>query len=173
VLDAIRRFGGEAGLAVDLGCGAGRDTALLLRHGWRVLAVDAELEAIERLRARDDIALDRLETEVARMEDARWPPALLVNSSFALPFCPPERFDEVWQRIGSSLPVGGRFAGQLFGDRDDWAAEDGITTHTRPEAEALFRPFLLERFSEIEEDGHVASGEPKHWHVFHVVGRKL
>ncbi len=24
----------------------------------------------------------------------------------------------------------------------------------------------------IEEDGHVASGEPKHWHVFHVVARK-
>ena len=41
------------------------------------------------------------------------------------------------------------------------------------EAEALFRPFLLERFSEIEEDGHVASGEPKHWHVLHVVARKL
>ncbi|MDP8911225.1 MAG: class I SAM-dependent methyltransferase, partial [Actinomycetota bacterium] len=51
LLDALDRFaaeGKEAGLAVDLGCGAGRDTAELLRRGWRVVAVDGEPEAIER-----------------------------------------------------------------------------------------------------------------------------
>jgi len=39
-------------LAVDLGCGEGRDTLELLRRGWRVLAIDAEIAGIERLRAR-------------------------------------------------------------------------------------------------------------------------
>ena len=41
--------------AVDLGCGEGRDTLELLRRGWRVLAIDDEREAIERLRARPDL----------------------------------------------------------------------------------------------------------------------
>jgi hypothetical protein len=31
----------------------------------------------------------------------------------------------------------------------------------------------LERFDEIEENGKTALGEPKHWHVFHIVARKL
>src|SRR5436305_1458940 len=37
------------GDALDLGCGAGRDTRYLLAHGWRVTAVDSEPEAISLL----------------------------------------------------------------------------------------------------------------------------
>jgi len=48
-----------------------------------------------------------------------------------------------------------------------------MTFHTRAEAEALFRVFELERFEEVEEDGETVLKNPKHWHVFHVVARKL
>ncbi|MFQ3618994.1 MAG: class I SAM-dependent methyltransferase, partial [Cyanobacteriota bacterium] len=44
-----------AGFAVDIGCGEGRDTAELVRRGWRVLAIDGEPEAIARLQARPEI----------------------------------------------------------------------------------------------------------------------
>ena len=37
--------------AIDLGCGAGRDTVELLRRGWKVLAVDNEPEAIKWVRS--------------------------------------------------------------------------------------------------------------------------
>ncbi|HKA27105.1 MAG TPA: class I SAM-dependent methyltransferase, partial [Gaiellaceae bacterium] len=65
-LDLFEREGGggKERLAVDLGCGEGRDTVELLRRGWRVLAIDAEREAIERLRTRpglDSAAAARLE----------------------------------------------------------------------------------------------------------------
>ncbi len=33
-------------LAIDLGCGAGRDTFELLRHGWQVLAIDNQPKAL-------------------------------------------------------------------------------------------------------------------------------
>ncbi len=170
---ALDRFGdGKGRFAVDLGCGSGRDTAELLRRDWRVLAIDAEQEAIERLLARDDVELGRLEVRVARFEDAEWPPAELVNSSFALPFCPPAAFPALWKRLVGSLPSGGRFSGQLFGDRDGWIDQPELSFHTRAEAEALLRDFELERFDELEEDGSTALGEPKHWHLFHVVARK-
>jgi tellurite methyltransferase len=37
----------------------------------------------------------------------------------------------------------------------------------------MLQAFQLERFDEIEEDGKTAIGEPKYWHVFHIVARKL
>ncbi len=171
LLGALDRFD-EPGLAVDLGCGDGRDTVELLRRGWRVVAIDAEPEAIARLRARLGAQGDRLVTMVARFEEAEWPNASLVNSSFALPFCPPESFDAMWSRVVASLAHGGRFSGQLFGDRDGWVGARELTFHSRAEAEALFEDFDLERFDEVEEDGETALGDPKHWHLFHVIARR-
>jgi SAM-dependent methyltransferase len=172
---ALRRFeleGVTRGVGVDLGCGAGRDTVALLESGWTVYAVDAESEAIERLLAISPTT-DRLHTQVARFAVAEWPPCDLVNSSFALPFCHPSDFATVWDRIVASLRTGGRFSGQLFGNRDGWAVNDDMTFHTRNDAEALFSAFERESFDEVEEDGQTATGKPKHWHVFHVVARKL
>ena len=178
-LDLFEREGRAAGaerLAVDLGCGEGRDTLELLRRGWRVLALDAEREAIERLRARPELDSDaaaRLETRTISFEEADWGRADLVNSSFALPFCPPDHFPALWEQIASSLRRGGRFSGQLFGERDGWAREPALSFQRRAEVEEMLRAFQLERFDEIEEDGKTAIGEPKHWHVFHIVARKL
>ena len=170
LLAALDRFVAP-GTAVDLGCGTGRDTLELLRRGWQVVAIDSEAEAIGRLRAaaRDDV---RLATQVAVYEDAALPECDLVNASWSLPFCRPEVFGVVWARIIDSLRPEGRFAGQLFGDRDEWSTESDMTFHTRAEAEGLFGVFELERFDEYEEDGQTVLGNPKQWHVFNVVARK-
>jgi tellurite methyltransferase len=171
LLGALDRFDAP-GLAVDLGCGDGRDTVELLRRGWNVVAIDGEAEAIARLRARVGDQGERLETAVARFEEASWPDAALVNSSFALPFCAPEAFEAVWSRVRASLVSGGRFSGQLFGDRDGWVGSRELTFHSHDEAKALFEGFELERFDEIEEDGETALGDAKHWHIFHVIARR-
>ncbi len=180
LLFALERFAAEAGakgrrlFAVDLGCGTGRDSVELLRRGWRVLAIDAEAEAIQRLLGRGlgSGSAVRLDTQVARFEDAKWPEADLINSSYALPFCPPTQFAAVWQRIVASLRPGGRFSGQLFGDRDGWATEPDMSFQTRRDAEELLRGLAVEHFEEVEEDGETAVGDPKHWHLFQVVARK-
>ena len=172
LLAAIERFAAP-GIAVDLGCGDGRDAVELLRRGWRVVAIDAEAEAIARLLARPDLPADAaLETHVARFETARWPVCDLVNASFALPLCPPEDFPAVWQGIVDSLRPGGRFAGQLYGERDDWAGNAGIAHHTRAAAEQLLAAFDTELFEEEESDTVTPRGKPKHWHIFHIVARR-
>lgn len=163
----------EPGFAVDLGCGDGRDTVEMLRRGWRVLAIDSEPEAIARLEARGDLEnRENLTTLCAKMEDAKWPEADLVNSSFALPFVPPERFPLLWQRVIESIRVGGRFAGQFFGPNDDWAGT-GITVVTRGALDAFFAAFEFERLDEENADGTTGPSPRKHWHIFHVVARKL
>lgn len=174
LLFALDRFGETPpGVAVDLGCGSGRDTIELLRRGWRVLAVDAEPAAIDGLRARPDLPADaRLETTVARFEDVVPPPADLINASFALPLCSPDKFRVMWERIRKALGPGGRLSCQLYGPRDSWAGDPTITHLSRDEVEALLAGFEVEHFREEEDDSTTPRGTPKHWHIFHIVARK-
>ena len=174
LLAALDAFGAGAGRsAVDLGCGDGRDTIEMLRRGWRVIAIDAESAAIERLETRRDLPRRALlDTLCARFETARWPKVDLVNASFALPLCAPEAFAAVWARIERSLKPGGRFSGQLFGERDDWRGEPGVTHHTRDQVERLLAGFTVEMLEEEEADTATPYGKPKHWHLFHIVARK-
>ena len=178
LLTALTRFEAETpdsepGLAIDLACGAGRDTFELLRRGWQVLAVDRQPEAIAYTEAQALPAWKaRLQTQVAAFEQLRLPPARLVNASFALPFCEPRIFEKFWTEIAQALPPGGRFAGHFFGPNDSWANSPEMTFHTEVEVRALFAEFELELFQETEEDGKTALGDSKHWHIFAVVARK-
>lgn len=162
--------------AVDLGCGDGRDTVELLRHGWRVLAVDGEEQAIARLLSRADLdaqSLENLEARVDRFEALTLPENVdLINASFCLQFCPPSNFLTFWQKIVAALREGGRFCGHLIGDRDSWAAYPHLNHHSREQVAALLAPFELEWLEEEEHPGQTALGVEKHWHIFHIVARK-
>ena len=164
---------GRRGLAVDLGCGQGFETAELLRRGWEVVAIDATEEAIRRLRRRiPESDATRLRTVVSRMEDADVPTADLIYASFSLPYCRPQVFPRLWSDIREAIRPGGRFAGELFGDRDTWASsEEEMTFFDIASARALFDGMELESFVEEENDDQGWS-EMKHWHVFHVIARR-
>lgn len=160
-------------LAIDLGCGDGRDIVEILRRGWSVIAVDAEPEALRQLAARDLPGAERITPIVARFEDVPLPLGVqLVNSSFAMPLCEPQRFHDLWTRIREALPPGGRFSGQWYGKHDSWVGRPGMTFLDRNEAQALLDGFDVEMFEEEEADGITPRGNPKHWHIFHIVARK-
>ncbi|NJR64724.1 MAG: class I SAM-dependent methyltransferase [Leptolyngbyaceae cyanobacterium CRU_2_3] len=178
LLTALAKFDAEPLLdaprwAVDLGCGDGRDTVELLRRGWRVLAIDGEQQAFDRLLDRPDLQRDLLQTQQMRFETLTLPPSIdLINASFCLPFCPPVDFLKLWQTLTTSLNSGGRFCGQLFGDRDSWVVYPNRTHHTRQQVEDLLQPFEVEWLDEEEHPGVTAIGEEKYWHIFHIVARK-
>lgn len=179
LLFALDRFAaeGRGGRAADLGCGDGRDAIELLRRGWSVVAIDSEPEGIARLRARADLPAGAvLDARCAKFEEEKWGALELVNSSFALPSCPPEAFPALWQKITASLVAGGRFAGQLYGPRDSWAerGQHGlrVTIHDEAAARSLFADYTIELFEEEETDSITPRGEAKHWHIFHVVASK-
>ena len=118
VLRAIELFAAEELLAadrgdgsrraIDLGCGAGRDTRALLSAGWEVVAIDREPSAIAALEsAAPGHVRAALETKVADLAVVDVPPCDLVNASLSLPFLPPDAFWGTWRRILDALPVGG------------------------------------------------------------------
>lgn len=176
--------GREVGRALDIGCGEGRDTRAILADspGWSVVAADSSREGLERLVA--SLSVERAARTLAvesAMEDL---PGLgaagvlgvggfdLVNASFALPFCEPARFQVLWEWICASLRPGGVFAGQLFGDRDEWAAIRPGSHHSRARVLELLRGRRVVHLEEVEKDGSDAMGGTKHHHVFHVVARR-
>jgi len=156
--------------AVDLGCGAGRDSRELLRRGWRVLATDMTPEGPETLwRLTPEADRARLETEVATLQDFDIPVCDLVNANLILPFQPAHDYEATWQRIRAAIPVGGRFSGMLFGDRDQAADEAGMTCPAPQIIRGYLDGFEVEHWNEKEEDGQTALGDDHHFHLIEVV----
>ena len=183
-MTALDRFAAEfdadppsdAPFMVDLGAGDGRDTVPALERGWRVLATDGNDDGLRRLRGRPECAsaIERedLEARLIDFESIEIPPARLINASFSLPFCPPGSFDRLWARIDAALPGGGRFAGQLFGDRHSWASIPDRTHLPRERALALFEGYVLEMLREEDRPSADPGAPGMHWHLFHIVARK-
>lgn len=160
--------------AVDMGCGSGRDTFELLRRGWTVTAQDHTPGAFTLMWPMVPAEhKSRLTTSTAAYEQFAVPRADLVNASYALPFCEPDQFDDMWDRIEDAIEIGGRFAGQFFGELDDWASLPDRTHHTREELNHLLRNFVLEELREVQNYEAGVTGTLKNWHIFHVVARKI
>ncbi|MEP7137541.1 MAG: class I SAM-dependent methyltransferase [Chloroflexota bacterium] len=174
LLDVLEKFQSQTALqAIDLGSGDGTETAVLLSRGWHVLAVDGEFAGIKRLMDKvPQGAQVHLQTQVAKFEEVKLPPADLIHASYSIPFCHPDHFPALWEKISTALNPGGRFAGQFFGVRDSWADNKDMTFHTEEQVRAMLNGFETEHFHEQDEDGQAASG-PKHWHVFTVIARRM
>lgn len=159
--------------AIDLGCGDGTETIILLEHGWRVLAIDGESAAITQLRTKVPVEVaDRLQTRVATFEDiGQLPSADLIHASLSLPFCHPKDFDTLWTKIFNSIMSGGWFAGNFFGVNDSWTVHDDMTFHTEAHVRKMLELFEIIYFHEEDEEGRSTIG-PKHWHIFTVIARK-
>jgi SAM-dependent methyltransferase len=183
---------GRVRTAVDIGCGEGRDTRELLRRGggarWELMVTDGSAKGL-------DILLGSLRPEehprvhaaqctmeelprryragaCIRADERRTPRVDLVNASFSIPFCSPRGLPKLWAWIDGLIGPGGRFAGQIFGDRDTWAHTRKTTGVSRAKLDRMFRGYVFEELREEEKDDVTARGKPKHWHVFHVVARK-
>ena len=159
---------------IDLGCGGGRDAFEFLKNGWKVLAIDSEIESIKFLQNREDRPPEAdLTFQIAKFKEVDWQECDLVNSSFALPLMPQNDFCGVWQNIKKNLKTGGRISCQLFGYKDEWSGRPGMTFHDRASIFFLLKGFQIEMFLEEEIDSETVLGKRKFWHLFHLVARKM
>lgn len=156
--------------ALDIGCGAGRDSRFLLEEGFRVTALDSDPNAVALMTS---FSQDYLRVVQSSFETFDFETYDLVNAHFALPFLSEEYFHVVFARIKEALHAGGLFVGQFFGVNDEWnTPENQMTFLTREQAEDELRGLKTLVFREEDIDSHVADGTPKHWHVFHIIAQK-
>jgi tellurite methyltransferase len=161
----------QPGEALDVGAGAGRDTAYLLRRGWRVTAVDASPSAAAALRG---LPMRRnLSVVVSAIEDFEPADFDLVNAQFSLPFIARSRFDATVLRLRDSVRPRGVMAATFFGKNDEWnVAGAEQTFSSRSGIEHVFNEWTILELTEVDEDGQTADGRPKHWHVFHLIAQR-
>ncbi|WP_264030627.1 class I SAM-dependent methyltransferase [Cellulosimicrobium sp. SH8] len=166
---------GDGRLALDLGCGAGVETAAMLDAGWRVVALDPAPGTGDLVREvagpGDRGRLTVHEAGAADVSTLVRPAAVqLVHASYALPHVPRLAFDDAWRQVRAALSPGGWLAVDLFGDRDSWVGAQDETFLSRAEVDDLLAGLDVVVLDEVEEDGEAFSG-PKHWHTYAVVAR--
>ena len=158
--------------AIDLGCGAGRDTKFLVQN-------DIAVTAIDRIDVTKFLYKDLTEEEKARLtfeqaifSEAHLPKTDLVISYEALPFCNKEALGKLLDKIKDSLNENGYFLCNFFGKNDSWFGNDKIQFYEKEEIEYLLKDFKILKLNEIERDGESAMHQMKHWHVFWVIAKK-
>lgn len=161
----------QRGHAIDIGGGALKDARYLLDQGFHVTVIDKG-DALHEMAAA--LHSDRLQAVGTSFEDYAFPEVTftLASAMFSLPFTSPEAFTRVFTAIKGSLVPGGIFCGQFFGVHDAWSANPRMTFHTKEQVEELLADLDVIELREREYDGKLASGEPKHWHVFSVIARQ-
>jgi SAM-dependent methyltransferase len=169
--EAFKSFNPKPGLAIDLGCGAGRDTRYLLEKGFEVKAVDKDPVAKKHLNLLSHQHM--LEFICADFKDFVFGRYDLVNAHYALPFTEKDSFCSVMNKVIGSIKPNGLFVGQLFGVNDEWnTPETKMTFCERKDVDKLFSNFKVVEISEVDRAGIMANGNPKHWHVFNIIAQK-
>ena len=99
----INKINPMPGNAIELGCGAGRDTKYLIKKGWNVLAIDRE-DVENRIKKRlKQEELDRFEFQRQDFENVVLPENNLLVANFSLPFCNKDKFNELWNKVEKSI----------------------------------------------------------------------
>lgn len=107
--DNVKRFislGVKPQIAIDLGCGAGRDSIFLIKNGWEVISIDNEnIEHFitPKLSQQEKIKFKFIQ---GRFEELEIEKNSLIVANNSLPFCPKLKFNELWTKIVNSINDG-------------------------------------------------------------------
>lgn len=96
----------KTGNAIDLGCGAGRDTIFLIKNNWNVTAIDREdtQNIIETNLNTED--LKKFKFMCQNFENIKLYKNDLIVSNFSIPFCSKNYFNDFWDKIVNSINNG-------------------------------------------------------------------
>ena len=163
----------EIGNAIELGCGAGRDTKFLLENKWNVLAIDREEVSNIIKENLNEEELKRFRFQKQELENLKLEKNNLIVANNSLSFCKKEKFKEMWNKIKNSILSNGYFVGNFFGINDEWAKnKKDMSFLSKESCLKLFDDFDIIEFKEIEKEGLTGLGKIKYWHIFNVIAKK-
>lgn len=93
----------KTGNAIDLGCGAGRDTIFLIKNGWNVLSIDKEDTRKIISSKLNNEELERFNFKCQTFENIELEKNNLLIANFSIPFCDKDYFNELWEKIANCI----------------------------------------------------------------------
>lgn len=164
----------KLGKAVDLGCGAGKDTIYLIKNGWEVVSIDKENTKSFISNKLNNDELKRFRFSIQKFENINLEKNNLVIAILSIPLCNKYYFNEFWNKIKDSISKDGYFVGNFFGLNDSWAkTKEKMVFLTREQVKNLFEDsFDIILFNEFEKDAKTGLGKMKHCHIYNVIARK-
>ena len=163
----------KVGKAIDLGCGAGRDTIYLIKNGWDTIAIDREYTKQIITSRLNDKELEKFKFVQSNFESIKLEKNNLVIANYSIPFCKKDKLFDFWNEIVNSIEKDGYFVGNFFGKNDEWNNERSeITFLDKEEVKKLFNKFDILKFEEEEKDSKTGLEIIKHWHTYNIIARK-
>ena len=112
----------------------------------------------------------RLQIHPIKFEAFDFPACELVWAGFALPFCSRAAWPALLERAIAALSLGGRIAGDVFGNDHAWSVEPDILTLSESQLRADLRRLTIEAFD--IENGYRVCGTVTRWHASGFAARK-
>lgn len=161
-------------IAVDCGCGTGRDTLFLLEQGYQVYAFDIDLSSLQVLSEHPlTAATPKLEIQHCSFADYHFPRAHLINASACLFLSARDDLPHLWHAIEQSLYSGGIFCGHFLGQEEqDQDNSLPVITLPRSELEQMFANYYIVSWKEKREYSAQLTGEKRSWLVHTVIAMK-
>ena len=100
--------------AIDLGCGAGRDTIYLIKNGWDVLSIDKEDTGESVSSKLNEEEIKRFRFVRQDFENIELEKNNLLVANFSIPFCKKDCFNELWNKITNSILKERILCGKFF-----------------------------------------------------------
>ncbi len=163
----------EAGKALDLGSGSGKDVRELVAKGWEVEAVDREAGAVKSLQNIPNITAIETNIETFLIKENYFD---LILASNSLPFIGDSKtIFETLKKAVAGLKDGGVLAFSLFGPKDEWnGVKPNIAFIEYNEILDLLNKLPLEIQFQSTELGYgpTMAGPLKFWHIHKFVCKK-
>ena len=100
--------------AIDLGCGAGRDTIYLIKNGWNVLSIDKEDTGKFISSKLNEEEIKRFRFVRQDFENIELEKNNLLVANFSIPFCKKDCFNELWNKKTNSILKERILCGKFF-----------------------------------------------------------
>ncbi|MCU0317063.1 MAG: class I SAM-dependent methyltransferase [Fimbriimonadaceae bacterium] len=174
----LRPFLPTTGHALDLGYGVGTGLLWWKELGWQVTGLDND-QFMEAQFLDSFGEIEGIRFVCGDFSEAPRGSYDCIAFVFSLFFQPSrEAFLRSWEVIKENCAPGGLIAGQFLGPDDSWGVGDltppsPVVTHQREELLEMLSDFELLLLDEQNRTGKTLYGEPKRWHVYHIIAKKL